>query len=136
MAQGLLADVNIQGHVDFLVAVMRSGSWKSLWDELKVEYLTFEHVGLDASAKDSTIWQSCQTHGCVLITSNRNRSGPDSLEATLGARNTADSLPVMTISDPERFHHDRAYVENVIERLFDILLDIDAYRGTGRVYLP
>lgn len=69
-------------------------------------------------------------------TSNRNQSGEDSLEATLRQRATPESLPVLTISDPERLHHDRAYVENVIESLLDILLDIDAYRGTERLYLP
>lgn len=56
--QGILSDVNIRGHVDFLVTLIQSGSWKSIWRE------------------------------------------------------------------------------QVIESLLDILLDIDAYRGTGRLYLP
>lgn len=134
--QGILADVNIQGHVDFLVALMQSDSWKSLWDELNVQYLSFAQVGLDASAKDSAIWHLCQDRGYVLITSNRNQSGADSLEATLRQRTKLDSFPVLTMSAPERFHHDRAYVEKVVERVFDILLDLDAYRGAGRLYLP
>lgn len=72
----------------------------------------------------------------MLLTSNRNQTGPDSLEETLRQRTTPESLPVLTISDPERFRRDRTYIERVIESLLDILLDIDAYRSTGRLYLP
>lgn len=67
---------------------------------------------------------------------DRNQSGADSLESTLGDRTTPESLPVLTISDAERFRHDRAYVQQVMESLFDILLDIEVYRGTGRFFLP
>ena len=28
------------------------------------------------------------------------------------------------------------YAESIVERLFDILIDPDALRGTGRLYLP
>lgn len=89
--QGILADVNIQGHVDYLY---------------------------------------------VLITSNRNQDDADSLETAIRDRGTTDSLPVLTISDPDRFHTDRNYVDKVVEALLDILLDIEVYRGTGRLYLP
>ena len=134
--QGILSDVNIRGHVDFLVTPIQSGSWKSIWRELRIAYVTFGQVGLEPSANDAVVWQLCQDRGYVLITSNRNQTGADSLEATLRDRTTPESLPVLTVSDPERFHYDRTYVELVIESLLDILLDIDAYRGTGRLYLP
>ncbi|HVA49115.1 MAG TPA: hypothetical protein VNH11_22320 [Pirellulales bacterium] len=103
---------------------------------MSIQYAAFGDVGLDPAAKDDVVWQFGQDQEYVLITSNRNRSGDDSLEATLRQCVTMQSLPVLTISDPERFHRDRAYVENVIESLLDILLDINAYRGTGRLYLP
>lgn len=134
--QGVLSDVNIRGQVDFLVAAMQSGSWESLWQELNLKYVTFADVGLDAAANDAVVWEVCQDQRFVLITSNRNQSGADSLESTLRERTTPESLPVLTISDAERFRHDRIYVEQVIESLLDILLDIQIYRGTGRLYLP
>jgi hypothetical protein len=134
--QGILSDVNIRGHVDFLVAAMQSGSWKSIWQELNLKYVTFADVGLDPAVNDAVVWQVCQDQEFVLITSNRNQSGADSLESALRERAWPDSLPVLTISDAERFRHDRAYVEQVIESLLDILLDIQVYRGTGRLYLP
>lgn len=134
--RAILSDVNIRGHVGYLIAAIESGSWQSIWHELNVEYLTFADAGLDPAANDAVIWQACQDHGYVLITSNRNQSGADSLESTIRQRSAPASLPVLTISDVERFRHDRAYVEQVIESLLDILLDIDVYRGTGRLYLP
>ncbi|HWG45363.1 MAG TPA: hypothetical protein VN688_21550 [Gemmataceae bacterium] len=35
-----------------------------------------------------------------------------------------------------RINHSRAYAERVVERLLEYLIDIDNYRGTGRLYLP
>lgn len=134
--QGILSDVNIRGHFDFLVAAMKAGSWNATWQELNVKYVAFADVGLDPKDSDAVVWQVCQDQGLVLITSNRNQTGADSLESTLRERTTPESLPVLTISDAERFRHDRAYVERVIESLLDILVDIEVYRGAGRLYLP
>lgn len=102
--QGILADVNIQGHVDFLVVLLRSGTWGAIWRELNLRYAHFGELGLDPRSKDSAVWQACQDLGYVLTTSNRNESGIDSLETTIRQRNTADSLPVLTVSDAQRFH--------------------------------
>jgi hypothetical protein len=134
--QGILADVNIRGHVDYLVALIESGTWESIWNELNVKYVSFAEVGLNPAANDAVVWQFCQDHQFVLLTSNRNQTGADSLESILRERTRPENLPVLTVSDPERFHTNRAYVDKVIESLLDILLDIDAYRGTQRLYLP
>jgi hypothetical protein len=72
----------------------------------------------------------------VLLTSNRNADGPDSLEATIRAENQPDSLPVITISNHERVLQDRQYAERVAESLLDYLERIDEVRGTGRLYVP
>jgi hypothetical protein len=40
------------------------------------------------------------------------------------------------LADPDRIQRDRQYAEAVVERLFDILIDPDALRGTGRLSLP
>jgi hypothetical protein len=76
--QGILSDVNIRGHIDFLVAAMQSGTWKSIWSELNLKYVTFADMGLDPATNDAVVWQVCQDRELVLITSNRNRSGADS----------------------------------------------------------
>jgi hypothetical protein len=47
-----------------------------------------------------------------------------------------DSLPVLTLADPDRIHREREYAELVVERLFEVLIDVNALRGTGRLYLP
>lgn len=133
---GILADINIGGHVDYLISLIESGTWQSIWRELNIECATFTEVGLASDAKDSTIWQFCQMEGYVLITGNRNEDDADSLQATIRARNTVQSLPVLTVSDPERLRKDREYADRLIESLLDALLDIDALRGTGRLYIP
>jgi len=43
---------------------------------------------------------------------------------------------VFTIADINEFRTNNAYVERVIEALYDYLLWIDEVRGTGRLYLP
>ncbi len=134
--KGLLADINIQGQVDRLVARMQAEPWKSFWDYLGVRYCHFADVGLVPSALDSVVWERCQADELVLITDNRNKSSPDSLEATIRARNTPTSLPVFTIADVPHLRASRQYADRVIDRLLDSLLRIDALRGTGRLYLP
>jgi hypothetical protein len=42
----------------------------------------------------------------------------------------------LTLADPDRFMNDKAYAEKVVDRLMDYLFDIEAYLGTGRLYLP
>ncbi len=71
-----------------------------------------------------------------MITGNRNKRGPDSLEAVIQSQNQPDSLPVFTIADPDRVLQDRLYAEQVTERLLGYLMRIDDVRGTGRIYVP
>ena len=72
----------------------------------------------------------------VLITGNRNRRGPSSLEETILLHNTPTSLPVFTLADPKRIRRSHKYANRVIESLLENLLDMESYLGTGRLYLP
>jgi hypothetical protein len=110
--------------------------WVDLWRELECRLCTFEDFDLPVDAIDATIWQVCQDHDILLITGNRNAEGPASLEMTIRQRNAANCLPVLTLADPDRIQRERPYAEAVVERLFDILIDPDALRGTGRLHLP
>ena len=77
-----------------------------------------------------------QDRQIVLLTANRNHDGPDSLEAVIRGDTNPASLPVFTIADADRVLTSREYAERVILKLLDYLLDLDAYRGTGRLFLP
>jgi hypothetical protein len=134
--KGILADVNIQGHVDVLIARMRAEPWELFWDYLHLDYFHFGDVGLAPAAVDSLVWETCQKEELVLITDNRNKKDQDSLEATIQTRNTSTSLPVFTIADVAHLRASRDYGERVIDKLLDSLLRIDALRGAGRLYLP
>ena len=132
----LLADANIEGYVDFLVALMQAEPWRLFWDDLQLRCVHFADVGLAPSAPDSLVWQTCQQQGLYLITDNRNEDRPDSLEATIRTQNTADSLPVFTIGNVQRLRQSHAYANQVIDTLFRYLLEGDNIRGTGRLFLP
>jgi len=43
---------------------------------------------------------------------------------------------VLTLANPGRIGRQRRYAELVAARLFDVLIDIDVLRGTGRLFLP
>ena len=134
--QRLLADHDVQGHVSRLMDICQQPPWIDLWRELECMLCTFEEFDLAVNATDLVIWKTCQDHDILLLTGNRNAEGPESLEMTIRQRNTSDYLPVLTLADPDRIQRDRQYAESIVERLFDILINPDALRGTGRLYLP
>jgi len=133
---GILADVNIEGYVDALVAWMQAEPWRLFWDHLRLRYVHFADVGLAPDAPDSLVWETCQREELILITDNRNKKDADSLEATIQARNTPSSLPVFTVANVGRLRASRDYADRIIDKLLDSLLRIDALRGTGRLFLP
>ncbi|HVC93597.1 MAG TPA: hypothetical protein VND64_07900 [Pirellulales bacterium] len=133
---GILADVNIEGHVGAVLRVLESAPWRELWLVLDVPVRDFRSFGLAANVPDAVLWHFCQRNETVLITANRNRHGADSLESTIRAHNTAMSLPVLTLANPDAVLADRFYAERVASRLLDTLFDLDNLRGAGRLYLP
>ena len=132
----LLIDVNLDGHALLLDRRLRTSAWLEFYASLDLRLLHFEDVGLDRSTKDEAVWQFCQDHGYFLLTANRNQDSADSLEATIRKKNTSESLPVFTFADAERIYQSPAYLDNVIERLLDYLLNPEQYRGAGRLFLP
>ena len=102
--------------------------------QLALRFVEFaDLVARDAS--DRVVWQTCQEVGAVLMTGNR-ASGDNSLEQTIQDHAGADSLPVVTIGDPQRLVHDRAYASECAMRLLDLLERIETLRGTGRLFIP
>jgi hypothetical protein len=132
----IMSDNDVQGHVERIVEMCQISPWAEFWHGLDCVLCTFDDFALPASAADAIVWRVCQDNGVVLITGNRSAKGPDSLESTIRYQNRADCLPVLTLADPDRIGRDRSYAETVVERLFDILIDVDSVRGTGRLFLP
>ena len=53
-----------------------------------------------------------------------------------GSSRQPRSLPVLTFADLRRLKFDRDYIETAVEGLMVKLIDIEALRGTGRLYIP
>lgn len=134
--RGILADVNIELHFRQLLGVFLDAARRDFWLDLKIDAFMFADLALDPKTVDRVVWQRCQSDGLVLVTANRNQQGPDSLEETIRALNQADSLPVLTIADDQRFLRDAAYREQVAERCLEYLYDMANLLGTGRLFLP
>jgi hypothetical protein len=81
------------------------------------------------------VWHRCQEVGAVLITGNR-ASGTESLEQTIQDDTAADSLPVVTIGDPQRVVRDSVYTRACAMSLLDLLERLETLRGTGRLFIP
>lgn len=133
---GMVPDNDIVGHFRIIRGHLTSENWRQVWNYLNITVHSFEELGMATDSTDRLVWQTCQRRDVVLITGNRNDDGPDSLEATIRDSNTPQSLPVLTLANPNRLRNDSGYVEKVVERLLEYLLEIDKYHGTGRLYLP
>ncbi len=134
--RAVMADNDCGGQFDALLAVLNSDGWRELWQGLGLAVVTFESLGLSRGAADALLWETCQANEVVLVTANRNDDGPESLEATLRGRNAAHSLPVFTLIHPDRVRPGGSETALVAERLLQYLLEIDRYRGAGRIWLP
>ncbi len=134
--RGILADINVGKQRRAILAIWASDTWRDLWNGLGLSVLSFPALGLALDSSDAVVWRICQREELVLITGNRNRRGPDSLEAVIQRENQPDSLPVVTIASADRVLEDRLYAEEVAERILDYLMRIDEVRGAGRLYVP
>lgn len=132
----IMADHDVEGQVHVLLRLLTSAEWYEVWQELAVRIESFAHLGLPVDSSDAELWRLCQAQQIILITGNRNRAGPEALEAVIAQYNTSTSLPVLTIGDPRRVLSSPAYADRVVTRLLAYLLDLENFRGTGRLYLP
>ena len=60
----------------------------------------------------------------------------DSLEQVMREENTPTSLPVITIGNIERLLAEPEYRARCVNRLVDIVVDIEDYRGARRIFIP
>jgi hypothetical protein len=136
--RGILADVNVQGHLPFLCGLFRRLDLETLLRELGLRFETFPALGLQGSLDDRSLWNYCQDRGWVLFTENRNDDGPDSLHATLTDSWRDGHLPVLTLSSKARFERDLGYAERVAADVAELLFGIaeQQYRDQPRIYVP
>ena len=76
----LLADANIELHVGILVDQCRGPRWRLVWDALGLTAYRFSDIGLASNTPDNVLWRLCQQREILLVTANRNASGPESLQ--------------------------------------------------------
>jgi hypothetical protein len=128
----ILVDHNIEGQAMLLWGTLTATGWLEL---LPLRLVTLAQVGLPYDSSDREMWRFAQENGMVLLTANRRMDGEDSLEQTIREENTATSLPVLTIGNPERVV-ERTYRERCAIRLLEVGLDLDNYLGAGRIFIP
>lgn len=124
-----LIDRNLEGYAIQLLGTLASQGWLELFS---IHFGMFHEVELAVNSSDRAVWRFAQENQMILLTANRRMKGIDSLEQTIRQENTVTSLPVLTIGNLDRFS-DRDYREQCAVRLADILLDLENYRGVGRI---
>jgi hypothetical protein len=96
---GLLVDHNIERHARLLWGQFSEPDWRGMH---VAGLATLVDAGIDPDASDRDLWLFCQDNGLLLLTANRNMDGDDSLEAVIRQSGTDQSLPVLTLSHPDR----------------------------------
>jgi len=130
--KGVLADVNMEKQARILVDNICQNSLAEIWRELGF----FSDHGLKLNLSDRDVWRFCQENGWVLLTENRNQDGKDSLEQVIADEGLLSSLPVLTVSKAALVLKDSGYRREVANSIVEYLIDIDIFRGAGRLYLP
>ncbi len=115
----IMADHNVEGHLQVLMTIWSSPEWDDLWTGLSCEIESFERLAIPTNVADTELWEACQQNEIVLVTGNRNADGENSLEVAINQFGTSRSLPVLTIADPDRLMRERDYAERVAAQLLE-----------------
>jgi hypothetical protein len=122
-------DRNLGGHAEILLGNIASQGWLNL---LPIRFVTFKQMNLSIEL----FGELRSANQMILLTANRSMKGEDSLEQVIREENTVDSLPVITIGDADRFLADRVYRNRCVDRILEILLDLETWMGVGRLFVP
>ena len=128
-----LVDHNLGGHAEILLGNIASQGWLEL---LSIRFVTFREINLSIDSSDRIVWRLAQQNHLILLTANRSMKGEDSLEQVLREENKVDDFPVITIGDADRFLTDRLYRNRCVDRILEIVLDIENWMGVGRLFIP
>lgn len=132
MITTILLDHDLEGLVIFLKAGLRETRWDQ---DLPLAFRRLHDLGLPEDSSDQDIWRYAQRHRLLLVTNNRNKDDETSLQATIERENTPESLPVITVSDADALVIAH-YRQQAANKLAEIVIDLENYLGTGRVFIP
>lgn len=127
-----LVDYNLDGYAIVFLGILTKLGWLEF---ISIRFVTFREVGLLMESSDRLVWRYAQENQMMILTANRNMKGEDSLEQVMREENTQNSFPVLTIGNLDRLD-ETDYRERCVERLIEIVLDIDNYKGAGRLFIP
>ena len=128
-----LIDHNLRGQAVVLLGSFIASGWLDL---VSIRFVLFEEVGLSINSDDRTVWRLAQANQMILLTANRSMKGKDSLEQVMREENTPKSLPVATLSNINRLLSEPDYRERCVNRLVDIVVSIEDYKGVRRIFIP
>ena len=132
MEIAILIDRDLEGFDVFLTAGLHETGWDQL---LRVTIKPLRDFGLPDNYPDPDIWRFMHQEELLLITNNRNSDDETALQATMLRENTPASLPVLTVFDKESLRA-ADYRQRVAQSLVKIIIDLDDFRGAGRIFLP
>lgn len=115
-----------------LWGVLAKAGWLEI---IPIQFVTFADVGLPIDGSDREVWRFAQDNKMIILTDNRNMKGEDSLERVIREENSLTSLPVLTIANVDRID-EKDYRERCAEWLLEVAMDLENYRGIGRLFIP
>jgi predicted nuclease of predicted toxin-antitoxin system len=127
-----LVDYNLDGYALIFLGILTKLGWLEF---TSIQFVTFREVGLSMESSDLVVWRYAQENQMMILTANRNMKGEDSLEQVMREENTESSFPVLTIGNLDRLS-EADYRERCVERLIEIVVDFDNYKGAGRLFIP
>jgi hypothetical protein len=135
---GLLADVNVQGHLPYLKRIINGLGFLQILEDSKITFMTFRELNLNPRMNDRDLWNYCQANDLVLFTENRNQEHEDSLSATILDSWHEGQLPVLTLANKGKFENSATYATLVAENVTEMLYCIFCERKPGppRIFVP
>jgi hypothetical protein len=135
---GLLADVNVQGHLPYLKQLIDGLGLSEILAEYQITLVTFPELGLDPRMNDRDLWAYCQANEFVLFTENRNHDNDNSLSATIQDSWREGHLPVLTLANKGKFENSASYAANVAEDVAEQLFInfAERIRNQPRIFVP
>ncbi|MCY7276816.1 MAG: DUF5615 family PIN-like protein [Phormidesmis sp. CAN_BIN44] len=127
-----LVDYNLDGYAAVLLGILTKRGWLEFFS---IQFVTLREAGLLIDSSDRVVWGYAQTNQMMILTANRNMKGEDSLEQVMREENTPTSFPIITIGDLARLDESE-YRERCVDRLVEIVLELESYRGVGRLFIP
>ena len=128
-----LIDNNLERHAEILLGNIANQGWLAV---IPIRFISLKEVKLSVDSSDRIVWRTAQANQMILLTTNRRMKGKDALEKVLREENTANSFPVLTIGNADRFLDERDYRDQCVDRLLEITIAIENYMGVGRLFIP